>query len=123
MAPSELDHSRLNPIMGNRALFGLMVVLAWTTIAFGEELFYRAFLITRMVDVANVRPGAAILIAGIVFGAVHFAEGPVGILANASFGVFFGWVFVRSSRNLWITIIAHGLINTLRFALLFVGAA
>lgn len=123
MSPSELDQSRFNPIMGNVSLFGLMVVFAWTTIAFGEELFYRAFLITRMVDVSNMRPGTAILIAGIIFGAVHFAEGPVGILANASFGVFFGWVFVRSSRNLWITIIGHGLINTLRFAVLFVGVA
>jgi len=100
-----------------------MVVLAWTTIAFGEELFYRAFLITRMVDVSNMRPGSAILVAGIIFGAVHFAEGPVGILANASFGIFFGWAYIRSSRNLWITIIGHGLINTLRFAVLFVGAA
>lgn len=123
MAPSELDQSRFNPIVGNVSLFGLMVVLAWTTIAFGEELFYRAFLITRMVDFSNMSRGSAILIAGIIFGAVHFAEGLVGILANASFGILFGWVFVRSSRNLWITIIGHGLMNTLRFALLFVGAA
>ena len=123
MAPSELDQSRFNPIVGNLPRFGLMVVLAWTTIAFGEELFFRAFLITRMVDSSIMRPRSAILIAGIIFGAVHFAEGPVGILANASFGVFFGWAFVRSSRNLWITIIGHGLINTLRFALLFAGAA
>ena len=76
-----------------------------------------------MVESSKMRSGSAILIAGIVFGAVHFAEGPVGILANASFGVFFGWIFIRSSHNLWITIIAHGLINTLRFTLLFVGAA
>lgn len=123
MAPSELDQSRFNPIEGNLPLLGLMVVLAWTTIPFGEELFYRAFLVTRMLDFSNMRRGSAILIAGIIFGAVHFAEGPVGIVANASFGILFGWVFVRSSRNLWITIIGHGLINTLRFTLLFVGAA
>ena len=32
----------------------------------------------------------AILIAGILFGAVHFAEGPVGIFSNGAFGVLFG---------------------------------
>ena len=123
MLPSELDQSRFNPIEGNLPLFVLMVVLAWTTIAFGEELFYRAFLITRMIDLTKIGRWFSILIAGAIFGVVHFAEGPVGILANASFGILFGWIYVRSSRNLWITIIGHGLINTLRFTLLFIGAA
>ena len=121
MTPAELDQSRFNPIQGDVSLYALMVVLAWTTIAFGEELFYRAFLITRMLDFTSLGRWSAILIAGLVFGVVHFAEGPVGILANASFGVLFGWVYIRSSLNLWITIIAHGLINTLRFTLLFMG--
>ncbi|MGB3828081.1 MAG: type II CAAX endopeptidase family protein [Ornithinimicrobium sp.] len=122
MAPSELDQSRFNAIEGSVPLFVLMVALAWTTIAFGEELFYRAFLITRMVDHTHIGPGSSILIAGAVFGVVHFAEGPIGVLANASFGIFYGWLFLRSRRNLWITILGHGLINTLRFALLFAGA-
>jgi membrane protease YdiL (CAAX protease family) len=123
LAPSEIDQSRFNQIEGNLPLFILMVILAWTTVAFGEELFYRAFLITRMIDFTTIGKGLAILIAGIIFGVVHFAEGPVGILSNGAFGVLFGWIYVRSGRNLWITIIGHGLINTLRFTLLYVGAA
>lgn len=121
LAPSELDQSRFNPIQGNLALLILMIILAWTTIAFGEELFFRAFLITRMLDTTSIKRWQAILIAGVIFGLVHFAEGPIGILANASFGIFFGWIFVRSSRNLWITIIAHGILNTMRFTILFYG--
>jgi hypothetical protein len=117
----ELDQSRFNPIQSNLPLFALMIVLAWTTIAFGEEMFYRAFLITRMLDFTQMGQWSAILIAGLIFGLVHFAEGPVGILANASFGVLFGWIYIRSGFNLWITIIAHGMINTLRFTLLFMG--
>ena len=123
LAPSEIDQSRFNPIEGNLPLFVLMVILAWTTIAFGEELFYRAFLITRMLNYTNIGRGLSILIAGVIFGAVHFAEGPVGILSNGAFGILFGWIFVLSVRNLWITIIAHALINTLRFTLLYLGAA
>ncbi len=122
VTPTELDQSRFNPIEGSLSLFVLMVVLAWTTIAFGEELFYRAFLITRLLDFTNIGRLLSILIAGIIFGAVHFGEGPVGMLANGSFGILFGWIFLRNSRNLWITIIGHGLINTLRFSLLFLGA-
>lgn len=123
ITPPEVDQSRFNAIQGSLPLFILMVVLAWTTIAFGEELFYRAFVITRMLDFTSIGPLLSILIAGTIFGAVHFAEGPVGVLANGSFGILYGWIFVRSSRNLWITIIGHGQINTLRFALLYSGIA
>lgn len=121
--PSEIDQSRFNSIEGNLPIFILMVVLAWTTIAFGEELFYRAFLVSRLIDHTTIGPGLAISISAIIFGGVHFAEGPVGILSNGALGVLFGWIYVRSERNLWITIIGHGLINTLRFALLYAGAA
>ena len=37
-------------------------------------------------------------------------------------GVLFGAVYLTSGRNLWVTIAAHGLLNTVRFTLLFVGA-
>ena len=121
--PTGIDESRFNEIEGNLPFFILLVILAWTTIAFGEEMYYRAFLISRMGDFTAVGQGLAILIAGIIFGAVHFAEGPIGILSNGAFGILFGWIYVRSGRNLWITIIGHGLINTLRFSLLYVGGA
>lgn len=118
-----LDQRRFNPIEGNLPLFALMVFLAWTTIAVAEEWFYRAFLVTRLVDHANVGRWSAVVLAGAVFGAVHFAEGPVGILSNGAFGVLFGWIYLRSGRNLWITVVGHGLLNTARFSLLYVGAA
>jgi CAAX protease family protein len=119
----EIDQSRFDEIKGNLPFFILLLTLAWTTIAFGEEMFYRAFLISRVNDLTTLGKGQTILIAGSVFGVVHFAEGPLGILSNGAFGILFGWIYVRSGRNLWITIIGHGLINTLRFMLLYVGAA
>lgn len=123
LAPTEIDQSRFNPMEGNLPYFSLAIILAWTTIAFGEEMFFRSFLITRMIDFTAIKRGPAILIAGAIFGVIHFAEGPLGILSNGAFGVLFGWIYLRSGRNLWITIIAHGLMNTLRFILLYLGAA
>jgi membrane protease YdiL (CAAX protease family) len=119
----DIDQSRFLQLEGNLPLFRLLVSLAWTTIAFGEELFYRAFLITRMVDHTRIGRWTAILVAGSVFGLVHFAEGALGVLSNGAFGVLFGWIFLRSGRNLWITIVGHGLLNTLRFTFLYLGAA
>ena len=123
LVPTEIDQSRFNAIQGNLPLFVLAIMLSWTTIAFGEEMFFRSFLITRMIDCTKIKPGAAVLIAGVIFGVVHFAEGPIGILSNGAFGLLFGWIYLRSGRNLWITIIGHGLINSLRFVLLYLDAA
>lgn len=118
-----IDESRFNPLEGNLPLFLTMVALAWTTIAFGEELFYRAFLISRLADHTALGKKAAIVISASVFGAAHFAEGPLGILSNGAFGALFGWIYLKSGRNLWITVIGHGLLNTFRFILLYSGTA
>ena len=123
LSTSEIGSTRFLSLEGNIPLLLLMIALAWTTITFGEEMFYRAFLISRMVDYTGIGRGLAVLISGAVFGAAHFAEGPLGILSNGAFGLLFGWIYLRSGRNLWITIIGHGLLNTLRFALLYTGQA
>jgi hypothetical protein len=104
----------------------LMLTLAWTIIAFGEEMIYRAYIINRLGDVfgyEKVGLVLAVITSGVIFGLAHFAEGPVGLLTNGAFGLLFGWIYLKSGRNLWITIIAHGLLNTLRFVLVFAGAA
>jgi membrane protease YdiL (CAAX protease family) len=123
VTPTPIDESRFNSVIGNLPFLVLMVMLAWTTIAFGEELFYRAFIVSRLMDHASMGKWGAILISGTLFGIAHFAEGPIGILSNGAFGILFAWIYMRSDRNLWITLIAHGLLNTLRFILLYAGLA
>jgi membrane protease YdiL (CAAX protease family) len=58
-----IDQSRFNLLNGNLVLFLLFVGAAWTTIAFGEEMFYRAFLITQLGDVLpGSRLGTALVL-------------------------------------------------------------
>jgi hypothetical protein len=120
------DVSRFDSLVGNVPFLLLMLTLAWTIIAFGEEMIYRAYIINRLGDVfghEKVGLVLAVITSGVIFGLAHFAEGPVGLLTNGAFGLLFGWIYLKSGRNLWITIIAHGLLNTLRFVLVFAGAA
>jgi membrane protease YdiL (CAAX protease family) len=121
-----IDQSRFNPIGGNLVIFLLFVLLSWTTIAFGEEMFYRAFLITQLQDVfPGSKLGSAIvlLVSSTIFGLVHWVEGPLGVMNTFAMGLILGAVYLRSGRNLWITIIAHGLVNSIRFLFLFLGMA
>jgi membrane protease YdiL (CAAX protease family) len=124
---AEADVSRFNPVEGNMPLLLFYLLLSWTTIAFGEEMFYRAFLTNRLAEVfQNTELGWAFAAVGssVAFGLAHYAnEGPMGIVGNGAFGLLFALIYLRTGRNLWVTIIAHGLLNTLRFVLVFSGAA
>ncbi len=118
------DISRFDVLEGNLTFLIFALAGAWTTIAFGEEMFYRAFLVTRLNLVFSsikFSRALAILFSGIIFGLAHFAEGPAGIASNGAFGILFSWIYLRSKQNLWITIIAHGLLNTIRFVLVYYG--
>jgi membrane protease YdiL (CAAX protease family) len=119
-----VDESRFNPLAGNLPLLLLYVILAWTTIGICEEMFYRAFLINRLSEVfqnSNARLALALIGSSVVFGLIHAVEGPLGILNAAAFGLVLGTVYLRTGRDLWVTIIAHALANTLRFVLLYLG--
>jgi len=121
---SEPDISRFNPMVGNLSFLLLGVTFALTTNAFGEELLFRAFLTSRLADVLhNTRAGwiIAAVASSILFGLAHYGEGITGIFTNGSFGLLFAFIYLRNRRNLWSLIIAHGLLNTLRYVLIYLG--
>jgi len=101
-------------------------LLAWTAVAFGEEMMYRAFLINQLGELFQgnkLRKVLALLLSAVFFGLVHFYQGPIGMIITGLTGLIFGVIYMWSGRNLWVTIIAHGLVNTLSFVLVFFGAA
>ena len=123
---AEPDISRFNPLQGNLPLLLFSVFLAWTAVAFGEEMMYRAFLINRLGELfqgKKLPKVLALLLSAVFFGLVHFYQGPIGMIITGLTGLIFGVIYLWSGRNLWVTIIAHGLVNTLSFVLVFYGAA
>jgi membrane protease YdiL (CAAX protease family) len=102
-----------------------MLVLSWTTIAFGEEMLFRAFLIDRLAGLfqpTKARWALALTGSSLAFGLIHFDWGSVGVFETTIMGLIFGFAYLRTGRNLWVTIMAHGLLNTLKFILVFSGA-
>lgn len=119
------DQSEYNPISGNLPLLLGMLVVAWTTVAFGEEMLFRAFItnaLGRPFQQTRVTVALAVVGSSVAFGLAHFAWGWMGVLETTLFGLVLGTAYVRSGRNLWVTIIAHGLVNTMKFLLLYSGA-
>jgi len=59
----------------------------------------------------------------IIFGFGHFYKGPAGILDSTYSGLVLGGVYLLSGRNLWTSILAHGLSDTFAVVVLFMGWA
>jgi len=119
------DQSDYNPLTGNLPMLLYMVAAAWTTVAFGEEMLFRAFLTVSLAGIfGDLKARWALAVAGssLLFGFAHFDWGPAGMIDTAVMGLILGTIYLRSGRNLWITIIAHALGNTLKFILIYAGA-
>ena len=120
------DISRFDSMKGNVPVLVVGVLAAWTMIAFGEEMLFRAFLINRFGGMLNRTRAAwpvAVIASAFMFGVAHFVEGPLGMVVNGSFGLLYGSIYLASGRNLWVIIVAHGMLNTLRFVVVFRGVA
>ena len=106
------------------ALKGLALV--WTFAAFGEEISYRRYLLGRAADALGGAAAAqwfALIVASVLFGFGHYYQGPAGVFSTACDGFVIGAAYLLSRRNLWVAVLAHGLVDTIGIALLFFGLA
>ncbi len=64
--------------------------IVWTFAAFGEEIAYRGYLLTRAADVGGRSPLAwwiGVIIVSVLFGYGHYYKGPAGILDSGVAGL------------------------------------
>ena len=118
------DKSSHNPIYGNLPLLILYLVAAWTTIGFGEEMLFRGFLLNSLAGFfrhTTARWALALIGSSLIFGLAHLSWGIAGIIETTIMGLVLGFIYLRTGHNLWVTIIAHGLMNTIGFVLVFSG--
>lgn len=114
---------RWGDVAGNVSQYLLWLGIVWTAAAFGEEMFFRGYLITRLQQLfAGGWLGAvlAIAVSALIFGYGHFYyQGWRGAVVTCGIGLAFGSMFLLFKRNLWPLILLHGLIDTLTFSAIF----
>jgi membrane protease YdiL (CAAX protease family) len=104
------------------ALLGLLIV--WMFAAFGEEIAYRGYLLTRVAEIGRQTTAAywvGIVLISVLFGYGHYYKGPAGILDSGVAGLVLGAAYMLAGRNLWASILAHGFIDTFAVVALFFG--
>ena len=100
--------------------------LIWTFAAFGEEMGYRGYLMTRAADLGQRSRSAysvALVIVSVLFGYGHYYKGPAGVIASTASGLVLGATYLLAGRNLWVPILAHGFRDTFVIVAMLLGWA
>jgi CAAX protease family protein len=122
--PAAVAPSGYNAIKGHAMVAFEWLLLIWTFAAFGEEIGYRGYLLTRAADVggrSKTAYWAGVLVVAVLFGYGHYYKGPSGIVDSGMAGLILGAAYVLSGRNLWVCILAHGFIDTFGVVAAFLG--
>jgi hypothetical protein len=120
----EPDHSGLRSVVGSIPMLLLFLSLSWTLAAFGEELCFRGFLMQRLAALGggtDLAWGISLAVSSVLFGWGHTEQGLAGWVQEGLSGVLLGALFLATSRNLSVPIVAHGVANTLAFVLIYLG--
>ena len=118
------DVSLFAPLAGNVHFLLISLAVAWTLAAVGEEFVYRGYLLTRIARMLGNTPRTwlgALAVTSILFGVGHGYQGVAGMISAGLGGFAFGLLYLVTGRNLWVSVIAHGTMDTVGFLLLYLG--
>lgn len=119
VAPAGTDE-----LAGNIRLTLLYLPLIWGFAALGEEVSYRGYLLNRTAQAGGGSMGAyllAVLVTAVLFGYGHYYKGPAGVVDSGVAGLVLGAAYLLAGRNLWVTILAHGFIDTFGLGMAYLG--
>lgn len=114
--------SRFAGLQGNLTLTLVMVIYVLIGAGFYEEFMFRGFLMQGLAMFFGGSRAAwivALIIQGILFGASHAYQNPLGMFITGTLGILLALTVLWSGRNLWIAIIAHGLFDASRSLLFY----
>jgi uncharacterized protein len=116
------DLSRFRALQGNLELTLIVIVYVIIGAGFYEEFMYRGFLMQGLAMCFGGNRVAwivALIIQGVLFGASHAYQNPLGMLITGTFGALLGVLVIVWPRNLWPAIIAHALFDASRSVLIY----
>jgi len=122
--PPAIAPGGMNEISGHLLVALRWLLLVWTFAAFGEEIGYRGYLVTRAAEAGGRSKFAwwlAVLAVSVLFGYGHYYKGLAGIIDSGMAGLVLGAAYLWSGRNLWACILAHGFIDTFGVVAVFFG--
>lgn len=121
---SSPDLSLFKELKGNLQATLLLIALSWVLAAFGEEMVWRGYAMTRVAEVLGGSASAwalSLILVNVVFGIGHDYQSLSGIIVTAIGGIAYGVLYLLAGRNLLVPIMAHGAQNTCDLLFIYHG--
>ncbi|MDI9256754.1 CPBP family intramembrane glutamic endopeptidase [Flavobacterium sedimenticola] len=118
------DYGGFEILKGNTQMYQKYLLYTWISAAFGEEILYRGFLFQQLAILlpqSKYTLPLTVLLSSVLFAVPHLYMGWSGVAFTFCFGVLIGLIYIRFHYNLWITILLHGLVDTLFITLAYTG--
>lgn len=116
------------PVKGNIKGLLMGLAVAWTLGAFGEEMFFRGFLMNAFYRLLpdshfndSIKWGVALVVTSVMVGFGHAYQGITGMILTGIIAFGLGLIYLTNKNNLWPGIVTHGLYDTVAFVLVFSG--
>jgi membrane protease YdiL (CAAX protease family) len=98
-----------------KAWWGYVAIAAASTaVGFGEEVFFRGYLISLWERLSGSK-AQSVIVTSLLFGIVHVYQGVYGVASATGIGLVYGLMFVRL-RRLWPLAFAHALTDFISLA-------
>jgi membrane protease YdiL (CAAX protease family) len=108
--------SFLVPQNGLQIVEGVFMIL---TVAVVEEIIFRGYLLSRLIEITESIPGG-VLISTFIFALGHVYEGTAGVLTVTYIGIVYSLIFLRE-KSLTINIVLHFFTDLIPIVLLPLG--
>ncbi|WP_436516917.1 CPBP family intramembrane glutamic endopeptidase [Ekhidna sp. To15] len=116
-----IDLTIYSPLVGNPQLLMRYLLIGWVIGGICEELIFRGFFLERITHYISGGLGTviAIILTSTLFGYLHSYQGISGQLTTGIIGAILGTIYFLSGRRVLLTILTHGMINTICFSLIY----
>lgn len=100
-----------------------IVLMGWLVGGFYEEILFHGFIFSRLEKMipSKYSTALAFTITSVIFGVYHFQLGADGLINAFIVGAVYLSLFLFFGRNLWYSIICHGLYNTIVVTMIYYG--
>jgi membrane protease YdiL (CAAX protease family) len=118
------NFEEMEGLAGNFKRMLVFVALIWIIAAFGEELFFRGYLMNRVADLGGRTRSAwaiSLLLVSAVFGLHHMKQGITGVIDEGFMGLLLGLMYLGCGRSLSAPIVAHGVQDTVDIVLMYLN--
>lgn len=118
------DVSGFRSLVGDEMGLAYWIGISWSLAALVEEIAYRGWILTRFAEIGRFSRRAwvgGMLASSVLFGVIHAYQGVSGMIATGLSGLVFAGVYLATGRNLWASIVAHGIMDTTGFFMIYLG--